>query len=127
MVKKETTWRGKKPEEVGKMDLKELAMLLPARQRRTLKRGLTEQQKILLKRVEKGDNNIKTHCRNILILPNMIGKTFLVYNGKDFVAVRVELEMLGHYLGEFALTRKTVKHSAPGIGATRSSAAISVK
>ncbi len=127
MAKKELRWRGKNLEEMKKMDLKDFILLLPARQRRTLKRGFTDAQKRLLKRIEKGDKNIKTHCRNMIIIPNMLDQTLLVYSGKEFKAVRVELEMLGRYLGEFVLTRSSVSHSAPGIGATRSSAAISVK
>ena len=127
MAKKEIKWRGKTLEEMKNMDLKEFAILLPARQRRSLKRGFTEAQKKLLKRIEKGDKNTKTHCRNMIIIPQMLGATLLVYSGKEFKAVRVELEMLGRYLGEFVLTRGTVSHSAPGIGATRSSAAMSVK
>ncbi len=127
MAKKEIKWRGKNLEEMKKMDLKDFILLLPARQRRTLKRGFTDAQKRLLKRIEKGDKNIKTHCRNMIIIPNMLDQTLLVYSGKEFKAVRVELEMLGRYLGEFVLTRSSVSHSAPGIGATRSSAAISVK
>ena len=127
MAKKEIKWRGKNLEEMKGMDLKEFALLLPARQRRTLKRGSTDAQKRLLKRIEKGDKNIKTHCRNMIIIPQMLGQTLLVYSGKEFKAVRVELEMLGRYLGEFVMTRGNVSHSAPGIGATRSSAAVSVK
>ena len=57
----------------------------------------------------------------------MVGTTIRVYNGKEFVQVMIEDEMVGHYLGEFALTRKRIQHSAPGIGATRSSASLSVK
>lgn len=127
MAKKEFTYKGKRLEELKKLSLNELAMLLPARQRRSLKRGLTEQQKILLKKIKKNESNIKTHCRGAIILPEMVGKTIKVYNGKEFIPVTIVEEMIGHCLGEFVLTRKTVAHSAPGIGATRSSAALSVK
>ena len=127
MAKKEIKWRGKSLEEVKAMDLNEFTLLLPARQRRSLKRGFTETQKILLKRIERGDKNIKTHCRNLIILPQMLGQVLLVYSGKEFKAVRIELEMVGRYLGEFVMTRNSVSHSAPGIGATKSSSAVSVK
>ena len=83
-------------------------------------------EKILLKDVAKG-SNVKTHCRDMVILPVMLDKKIDVYSGKEFVPVTITLDMLGHRLGEFVLTRSSVKHSAPGIGATRSSAAISVK
>ena len=127
MVKKEFTYRGKTLEELKKLSLNEVATLMPARQRRTLKRELTEQQKILLQKIRKNESNIETHCRDMIILPEMVGKTIKVYSGKEFIPVIIVEEMIGHYLGEFVLTRKRVEHSAPGIGATRSSAALSVK
>ena len=127
MAKKEFTYRGKGIEELKNMSLNELASLLPARQRRSLKRGLTEQQKILLSRIKKNKVNLKTHCRDMVILTEMIGKTIKVYNGKEFAPVIIVDEMIGHCLGEYALTRRRVEHSAPGIGATRSSASLSVK
>ena len=127
MAKKEFTYRGKTLEELKMLSLNELASLLPARQRRSLKRGLTEQQKILLKKIKKNESNIETQCRDMIILPEMIGKTIKVHSGKEFVPVIIIEEMIGHCLGEFVLTRRRVEHSAPGIGATRSSAALSVK
>ena len=127
MAKKEFTYRGKTLEELKMLSLNELASLLPARQRRSLKRGLTEQQKILLKKIKKNESNIETQCRDMIVLPEMIGKTIKVHSGKEFVPVIIIDEMIGHCLGEFVLTRRRVEHSAPGIGATRSSAALSVK
>ena len=127
MAKKEFTYRGKTLEELKNLSLNEVAALMPARQRRTLKRELTEQQKILLQKIRKNESNIETHCRDMIILPEMVGKTIKVYSGKEFIPVIIMDEMIGHYLGEFVLTRKRVEHSAPGIGATRSSAALSVK
>ena len=110
-----------------KLSLNELAELLPARRRRSIKRGFTEEQKIFLKRIKNNENNVKTHCRDMIILPEMVGKIIKVHNGKEFVIVEVLEEMIGHCLGEFAFTRRRVEHSAPGIGATKSSAALSVK
>lgn len=127
MAKKEFTYRGKGIEELKNMSLNELAALMPSRQRRSLKRGLTEQQKILLANIKNNSANVKTHCRDMVILPEMIGKTIKIHNGKDFMPVVIAEEMIGHCLGEFTLTRKKVQHSAPGIGATKSSAALSVK
>ena len=126
MARKEFLFRGKKIEELKSLSLNEFADLLKSRERRKLKRGFTEEEKKLLKDVEKKDE-VKTHCRDMIILPLMVGKTIHVYNGKEFVAVRVTTEMLGHRLGEFALTRKRVQHHAPGVGATRSSQALSVR
>lgn len=127
MAKKEFTFRGKTTEEMKKLSLNELAQLLTARQRRTLLRGFTEQQKILLKKLRAGEKNIETHCRDMIILPDMVGSTIKIHQGKVFVPVVIEPDMIGHCLGEFVLTRKKVAHSAPGIGATRSSASLSVK
>ncbi len=127
MAKKEFAYRGKNLEELKEMSLGDFAVLVPSRQRRTIKRGFTDQQKILLNNMKSGVNDVKTHCRNMVILPEMVGKTLRVHNGKEFVQVNVEIEMLGHYLGEFALTRKRIQHSAPGIGATKSSSSLSVK
>ena len=124
MAKKEFTYRGKKFEELKDLSLNELSELLPARQRRTLRRGLTEQQKILLKKIKKNENNIETHCRDMVILPEMVGKTIRVHNGREFVQVGIVEDMIGHCLGEFTFTRNRVEHSAPGIGATRSSATL---
>ena len=81
----------------------------------------------MLKNLKESKKPVKTHFRDVIILPEMVGRTIHIHNGKEFNAVRVIPEMLGHYLGEFALTRKSVKHSSPGIGATKSSSAVSVK
>lgn len=124
---KELLWHGKTEEEVKEMDLKEFMRLVPARQRRSLKRGFSEQQKKLLENIETGSGNVKTHCRNMIIVPKMLGKMIKVYNGKEFKIVDITLEMLGHYLGEFSHSRKTVTHSSAGVGATRSSKAISAR
>ena len=127
MAKKEFTFKGKNIDELKKLSLNELALLLTARQRRSIKRGFTDQQKILLKKIRLNQKNIETHCRDMIILPELVGMIIKVHQGKDFVPVNIEAEMIGHCLGEFALTRRKVAHSAPGIGATRSSASLSVK
>jgi len=132
MAKKVFYYRGKTIEEIQKMDLKEFAKLIPARQRRTLLRGFTDAQKKLIEKVKATNEGkykkiIKTHCRNMIIIPEMIGLKILVHKGKEFVPVMVTEDMLGHYLGEMTLTRNRVQHSAPGVGATKSSAAFSVK
>ena len=129
---KQFTFRGKTIEELEKMQLNEFIELLPARQRRSIKRNLTEQQKIFLEKVKKTPKSldqkpIKTHVRDMIVLPEMVGLNIAIYNGKEFVKVKILAEMLGHFLGEFATTRKGVTHSAPGLGATKSSAAIAVK
>ncbi|MBW3001806.1 30S ribosomal protein S19 [Candidatus Woesearchaeota archaeon] len=120
-------FRGKKVEELKKMSLTEFAELLTSRERRSLKRGFTPAQKKLLEALKKDKRDYKTHCRDMIIIPEMMGKSVRVHNGKEFVMIKINEEMLGHRLGEFAVTRKKVAHSSPGIGATRSSASLSVR
>jgi small subunit ribosomal protein S19 len=124
---KEFLLRGRNFDDIQKMSLKEFAGLLPSRQRRSLLRGFTEQEKIFLEKVKSNSLKLRTHCRDLIIVPDMVGKAIKIHNGKEFVEVRVEKDMLGHRLGEFAATRSKVAHSAPGIGATRSSSALSVR
>ncbi len=124
---KETTWKGLSEQEAKALSLDAFLKLIPARRRRSLVRGLTTDQKALMKKIEKNETNIKTHSRNMVIVPQMLGSTIKVYTGKEFVPVIVTLEMLGHCLGEFALSRKVVSHSAAGVGSTRSSKAVSAR
>ena len=127
MAKKEFTYRGKKVEELKSLGLNDFMELIPSRQRRSLKRGFTDAQKALIIKIDNSKNNIKTHCRDMIIIPKMIGLTIRVYNGKEFIAITIEPEMIGHFLGEFSQTRKRMTHSSPGVGSTRSSAHVSVK
>ncbi len=126
MAKKEFTYRGKTLEELNSMSINDFAGLVPARQRRSLKRERTDSQRIFMSKVMKS-NNIKTKCRDVIIIPQMVGKNIRIHNGKDFIPILIQPEMVGHYLGEFVLTRKRVTHHAPGVGATRSSASLSVR
>ena len=107
----------------------EFIALLPARQRRSLTRGLTAEQRKFLEKIrrnrESGQENkekqIRTHARDMIILPEMVGLSISVHNGKEFVSIEIKPEMIGHFLGEFAITNKPVRHGTPGIGASRSS------
>ncbi|MFC4551973.1 MULTISPECIES: 30S ribosomal protein S19 [Halorussus] len=129
----EFTFRGHTLDELQDMSVEEVAELLPARQRRTIERGLSAQQEKLLEEAreatEEGSANdpIRTHLRDMPVLPEFVDKTFAVYTGQSFERVRVEPEMLGHYLGEFQLTRTSVEHGQAGIGATRSSKFVPLK
>ncbi|MBS3099948.1 30S ribosomal protein S19 [Candidatus Pacearchaeota archaeon] len=127
--KKEFIFRGKTLEELGKLDIREFAKLVPSRERRTMLRNTDVIEKFLSRCNKKNDRKkvIKTHNRNIIIVPAMIGMIVLIHNGKTFEKLVIAPEMLGHRIGEFSMTRKTVKHGAAGIGATRSSASRSVK
>ena len=121
--KKEFRYRGLSLEELQALSMDELIPLLPSRMRRTLLRGLSKKQDKLLNDIQKaGDGDIiKTHCRDMVILPSFVGHRIDVHNGNEFQRVDIQPDMIGHYLGEFALTRQKVKHTGPGVGATRSS------
>ncbi|OYT61968.1 30S ribosomal protein S19 [Thermoplasmatales archaeon ex4484_30] len=127
--KKEFLYRGIPIDELQKMSIDEVMAYLPARTRRSLRRGLTPRQYRLLEKIRKTEKGklIRTHLRDMVILPEFIGHTIGVHNGKEFVPVQIKPEMIGHYLGEFALTRKEVKHTGPGVGATRSSKYLPLK
>jgi len=126
-------YRGKTLEELLSMSLDEFVQLLPARQRRSLMRGLTPAQRKLLNKIRalrragKSDIMVKTHVRDMIILPEMVGLTIAVYNGKEYVPVRVTPEMIGHRLGEFSHTTKLVHHGEPGLKASKSSLHIAAK
>jgi len=129
----EFSFRGHTLDELQEMELDEVAELLPARQRRSIKRGLSEEKQKLLEKArdaeeeETANNPIRTHLRDMPVVPEMVDITFAVHNGQEFERVKVEPEMLGHYLGEFQLTRNSVEHGQAGIGATRSSKFVPLK
>ena len=127
---KKFTFRGKSLEELQAMTLEEFSKLLVSRQRRSLKRGFTRVEKKLLEQVRKHkgkDKLLRTHAREMVILPEMVGAKIGIHDGKEYKSVMITESMLGHVLGEFALTRNRVKHSSPGIGATRSSKFVALK
>jgi small subunit ribosomal protein S19 len=121
--------RGKTIEELNKMDIREFAKYVDSRARRTLLRQSSVIEKFLKKCKECSEKGkpIRTHLRDIVIVPGMLGLIINVHGGKAFMPVTITGEMLGHRLGEFVMTREKVQHGAPGIGATKSSAAASVK
>jgi len=121
-------YRGRSVDDLRAMSMDEFINLLPSRMRRSLRRGLSNEQRIILERLRQDNGKpIKTHSRDMVVLPEMIGKTLLVYSGQEFVELRINEKMLGHYLGEFAITNKPVRHGKPGIGASRSSMYIPLK
>lgn len=120
--KKEFTFRGYTLDELQNLSLEEVLPLLSSRARRSYNRGLNPEEKVFVERLLKGYKPVlKTHRREIVILPQFVGKKVSVYNGKEYKEIEIKPEMIGHYLGEFAPTRGSVKHSGPGVGATRSS------
>ncbi|MFW9856505.1 MAG: 30S ribosomal protein S19 [Candidatus Thorarchaeota archaeon] len=130
MSRRQFEYRGYSLDELKQLSMDEFISLLPARQRRSLKRGMDPQHiKLMEKVLASKDNNrpVRTHSRDFIILPELIGGVVHVYNGKEFLRVELKPEMLGHYLGEYSPTCKQVKHSAPGIGATRGSQFVPLK
>ena len=131
----EFSYRGHNLSSLVGMSMDEFINLLPSRQRRSLQRGLTPEQRILLEKLREAKEaqkqgkevNLKTHVRDLIILPEMVGTKIQIHNGKDFVNVEIKPEMIGHYLGEFAITNKPVRHGTPGIGASRSSMYVPLK
>jgi small subunit ribosomal protein S19 len=126
MARKEFTYRGRTTEDLMRMSIKEFAALVPSTERRALLRGMTDVEKSLLRKLVKR-NNVKTQAREMVIVPQMVGKTILLHNGKEYSPIAINEEMLGFRLGEFLMTRKPIKHSAPGIGSTASTKSVSVK
>jgi small subunit ribosomal protein S19 len=132
---KEFTYKGYSLEELRQMSMDDFIKILPSRQRRSLLRGLSDDQKKLIEKLREVKSEaasgekmaIKTHCRDAVILPEMVGMTVLVHNGKEFVPVEINTEKIGHVLGEFAITNKKVSHGMPGIGASRSSMYVPLK
>ncbi|MEM2020868.1 MAG: 30S ribosomal protein S19 [Zestosphaera sp.] len=142
-------YKGKTLEELLNMSMDQLLQLLPARARRSLLRessteiirrkreyGSDESPRMKLLRevrraresMSQGKNvRIRTHVRDMIILPEMVGLTIEVHNGKEFVPVKIVPEMIGHFLGEYAITTKHVKHGEPGLKATRSTLYVAMK
>ena len=130
------TYRGMELEELLTVPGEKFAAMLHARARRRFQRGLKRKPMALMKKLRKAKKEtkvgekpetIKTHLRDMIVMPEMVGCMVGVYNGKQFNAVEIKGEMIGHYLGEFSLTYKPVKHGRPGIGATHSSRFIPLK
>ena len=122
---KDVFYRGHNVEELKRLDVREVARFLPARSRRSVLRCFNDIE-VFIKRCEttvSAGNKIRTHKRDIVILPKLVGMTIAVYTGKTFNDVHVVAEMIGHRLGEFAQTRQKVAHGSAGIGATKGSKA----
>ena len=126
---KEVYYRGKTLDELKALDVREVAKYLNSRSKRTALRNF-QQIENFVKRCEKtlaGKKKIRTHLRDIVIVPRLVGMTIGIYTGKEYDDVIITYQMIGHRLGEFALTRKKVSHGEPGIGATKSSAGVQKK
>jgi len=126
VVFKEFLFKGRKLDELKRMSIAELSLILPSDARRKIKR-LTDAEKKLMDKIQNAKKPVKTHNRSMLILPFMVGKIISIHDGHQYQPVIITEEMIGRKFGEYALTRRRVMHSAPGIGATKSSSSLSVK
>lgn len=127
--KKEFTYRGMTVEELKALSFDDVLALLPSKPRRSYARGLLAPEKKFLQKVEESDGStpVRTHFRHLAVLPRFVGKQIAVYDGKEFVTVTVQPEMIGHRLGEFAASTKICGHTGVGVGATRSSKHVPLK
>lgn len=133
---REFKFRGLNVDQLKNLSIEALLPLLNARQRRSLDKRVgkymnDEKRKLRerIKNVREGNSNetIRTHVRDMIILPDMVGITINIHNGKDFSPITIKPEMIGHYLGEYSITNKRVQHGAPGVGASRSSLYVPLK
>ena len=126
---KEFTYHGLSKEELANITNEKLFKLFTSRARRSLTRGINDDKRKLMEEMkdENNKNPIRTHLRDVIILPYMIGKTVQVFSGKEFVPIIITIQMVGHYLGEYVITNKRVNHGAPGVGASRSSLYVPLK
>lgn len=121
LKRKEFTYRGKTLDELKKLDVREFAKYLRSRQRRSVLRQFQKIEEFVSRSKAKENKKgvIRTHQRDLVVVPGMVGMRINVYNGQKFIAVDIVGEMLGHKLGEFALTRARIKHGKAGVGATK--------
>ena len=126
---KEFTYHGLTKEELVTVSNENLFKHFTARARRSLTRGINDDKRKLIEEIKnkKSKNPIKTHLRDVIILPYMIGTTIHIFSGKEFVPINITIQMVGHYLGEYVITNKRVNHGAPGVGASRSSLYVPLK
>ncbi len=129
LKKKEALYKGKTAEELKSLETREFANLVPSRQRRTILRQFREIEDFINRAREKlrKKKSIKTHQRDLVVVPKMIGMKIQIYNGRDFVSAEITQDMLGHKFGEFAPTRGRIKHGSAGVGATKGSRALAKK
>ena len=125
LKKKEQLFRGETLENLKSLGVRESAKFLKSRCRRAILRNYDKIEKFVKHcETQKAHNKkIKTHLRDTVIVPQLVGYTISIHNGQHFQEVPITIEMIGHRLGEFAMTRGKVSHGSAGIGATKSSKA----
>ena len=131
------TFRGLELEKILDLNQEELLEVVHARARRRMLRGMKKKRHVgLLNKLKKAKKAagaldkpapVKTHLRNMVIVPDMIGSQVAIYNGKVFNLVLITADMLGSYLGEYSISYRPVRHGRPGLGSTNSSRFIPLK
>jgi len=129
---KKFEYQGIDLKELEKLPMAQLFQMFPSRARRSLSRGINDGKRKLIEEIKLAKsgnlkNPIRTHIRDLIILPYMVGIQVNVFSGKEFVPVNISPEMISHYLGEYVITNKRVSHGAPGVGASRSSLYVPLK
>ena len=119
----EFLYRGQAIKDILALPFDQQLQLMPSRSRRFFSRQLDHDTMVFFEKVKAADegDELRTHLRDFPVIPQMVGKLVHIHNGKEFQKIGITSEMIGHKLGEFAQTRKSVKHTGPGVGATRSS------
>merc|ERR1712084_31315 len=134
---KKFSYRGIDLDDLLNMSTEEFTNMTNSRHRRSLRRGLKKKHSNLIAKLNKEKlavqgtmerpKPVKTHLRDIMILPQMVGNIIGIYNGKQMLGVEIKAEMVGTYTGEYGITYKPVRHGRPGIGSTHSSRFIPLK
>ena len=133
---KKFSYRGNDLKKLIDMNMDEMSQLLRSRQRRKLRRKMgTKYARFINKLLEAkkhtaaGDKPaaVKTHLRDCIVLPSMVQSVINIHKGNGYSNIEVKPEMIGYYLGEFAVTYKRVSHGKPGVGATHSSKFVPIK
>ena len=122
-TRKKQTFRGKTAEELKVLDVREFAKFLKSRQKKFVLKHFNEIEDFISRANKKISKNkpVRTHKRDLIVVPGMIGMKIYIYNGRAFLPIEITWEMLGHRFGEFAPTRGKTKHGKAGVGATKGS------
>ena len=133
---KKFSYRGNDLKKLIEMNMDEMSQQLRSRQRRKLRRKMgTKYARFINKLLDAKKHTaqgekpvaIKTHLRDCIVLPSMVQSVINIHKGNGYSNIEVKPEMIGYYLGEFAVTYKRVSHGKPGVGATHSSKFVPIK
>ena len=133
---KKFSYRGNDLKKLIDMNMDEMSQQLRSRQRRKLRRKMgSKYARFINKLLETKKHTatgekpaaVKTHLRDCIVLPSMVQSVINIHKGNGYSNVEVKPEMIGYYLGEFAITYKRVSHGKPGVGATHSSKFVPIK